>query len=181
MVGVDESVVAEPEADGIVEGLGDDIGEGAVFEAEGRDIVDEAAEEEQEEGGVVAPVEVPEPGEEEAADDEGEFDDPEDGDFDFAGGDAAVALGGMHGIEGRVEDLVEDVVGGGDEAGGDEGEEGEACEIPVEFEVEDKSPGDDMAEDDEDVFEPVIRAANFDVLDHGRGDKGARGAGVVNL
>jgi hypothetical protein len=38
-----------------------------------------------------------------------------------------------------------------------------------------------VAEDDEDVFEPVIRAANFDVLDHGRGDKGARGAGVVNL
>lgn len=92
-----------------------------------------------------------------------------------------MALGGMHSIEGRVEDLVEDVVGGGDEAGGDEGEEGEACEIPVESEVEDKSPGDDMAEDDEDVFEPVIRAANFDVLDHGRGDKGARGAGVVNL
>jgi hypothetical protein len=37
-----------------------------------------------------------------------------------------------------------------------------------------------VAEDDEDVFEPVIRAANFDVLDHGRVDKGARGAGVVN-
>ena len=179
-MGVDESVVAEPEADGIVERLGDDVGEGAVFEAEGRDIVNEAAEEEEKEGGVVAPVEVPEPGEEEAAEDEGDFDNPEDGDFDLACGDAAVTLGGMHGIEGRVEDLVEDVVGRGDEAGGDEGEEGEAGEVPVEFEVEDQSPGDDVAEDDEDVFEPVIWAADFDVLDHGKGDKGARGAGVVN-
>ena len=109
-MGVDKGVVAEPEADGVVEGLSDDVGEGAVFEAEGRDIVNEAAEEEEKEGCVVAPVEVPEPGEEEAAEDEGDFDDPENGDFDFAGGDAAVALGGMHGIEGRVEDLVEDVV-----------------------------------------------------------------------
>ena len=129
---------------------------------------------------MVAPVEVPEPGEEEAAEDEGDFDDPEDGDFDLAGGDAAVALGGMHGIEGRVEDLVEDVVGRGDEAGGDEREDGEASEVPVEFEVEDESPSDDVAEDDEDVFEPVIRAADFDVLNHGRVDKGARGQGVVN-
>lgn len=178
-MGIDQGVVAEPEADGIVEGLGDDIGEGAVFETEGGDIVNEAAEEEEEEGGVVARVEVPGPGEGESDDDEEGFDDPEDGYFDFASGDAAVALGGMHGIERSVEDFVEDVVRGGDEAGGDEGEDGEACEFPVEFEVEDQCPGDDMAEDDEDVFEPVIWAADFDVLDHdGRLQVNVGGASV---
>jgi len=179
VVGVDEGIVAEPEADGVVEGLGDDIGEGAVLESEGRDIVDNAAQEEEEEGGVVAPVEVPGPGECEGGDDEEGLDGPEDGNADLAGGNAAMAFGWMHGIKRRVEDFVEDVIGRGDEAGGDEGEDGEAGEVPVEFEVEDERPRDDMAEDDEDVFEPVIRAADFDVLDHeGRMQVNVGGAGV---
>ena len=48
LCGRHERVVAEPEADGIVEGLRDDVQEGAILQAERGHIVDDAAQKQQE-------------------------------------------------------------------------------------------------------------------------------------
>ncbi len=75
-------------------------------------------------------------------------------------------LRGVQRVERGVEDLVEDVVGRGDEAGGDERQYGLEREAFGNLEVEIEYQGDGVAEDDEDVLEPVVDAADFQVFDH---------------
>ncbi len=62
----------------------------------------------------------------------------------------------------RVEDFVERVVAGGDEAGGGQANDDSDGEV-TEVDAGDGAEGDDDAGNDEDVLEPVVRPRDLDV------------------
>ncbi len=164
-IGRHDGIPPEPQADRVVERLGDDVEERAVFEPDGLDVVNESTEKQQAKCNGVADIGKPQPTEEKSADDESGHHGPENRHADFACGDAAELLGRMEGVEGGVEDLVHHVVRGGDEARWDERQDGIPDHRLGDLHLIEEHYGDGMTEHDEDVLQPMFDAADFDVFD----------------
>ena len=156
----DEREPAEEQADCVVGRLAEHVQVGPFLGAERRDVVGDAHHPEREGGSAEVPVEG-----------EGERDpggaergplDVGDGQGHQAHRDRAMLPGWVHAIGRAVEDFVEDVVAGGDEArGGQRQEEGWQARPAEEMGLVEQ--GHHGAENHERVLEPVVHAGNLDV------------------
>lgn len=152
-----DGVPAEQHAQGIVDGLGEDVEVRNVFGADRREVVDAAhdPEDERHEGEHLGDSEA----DGYAGDHHEEPLDIGGGDADKASGSGTIFLDRMETVEGSVEDFVDDVVTAGDEGDGEEGEDEGANEVQVEEGGID-AEGDDDAGEDEEVFDGVVEASD---------------------
>ncbi len=150
-----DGVPAEQHAQRIVDRLGEDVEVGDVLGAHGREVVQAAHDPERNgcEGEEARDVQA----DGDAGDHHGEPLDVGGWNADEAARGGAVALDGMEAVEGRVQDLVDDVVAAGDEGDGDEGEDELRKEMPgAQGGV--GAERDDDAGEDEEVLDGVVEA-----------------------